>query len=782
MSQRRPTIQFTAGIDSLEPHTASPKRPSRFEFEFERDLTASRVYRRAKRDTMDFSVRSSVARTHAWSIFSGISLSKISEMSVLALPLYAEDIANPQHYHFGHEAFQPKRLLSPTGCTRSIYHECVEVQLQLSQLEWFAELHRQETQRTEDENPLSILIAIFRRGTPPLMLFNQLDNSQQERWQNLIASSPTDTVAKLAMVEFVQACVNRLNFQPSNCFTVADLVSLDTTNHIKVIQLVRLLLARLTKAGVVQAILFESTPKIFTAEPSPAGLAVDEFLRDERIYLKRLERLLETAEQIRLSDTLPINTFEQVFAPVGPLVGSQRRFLIKAEMLAPKPYLRQLWHSVFQEWSQQSSGCYAALITAEKESKSAIRAALSSSENCDGKRRALLGDALASLGLSYQRLEKYEAFLQELSQYGVHESKDIISANESLQWVKESVDIAIVTRELHKAEAALFEHLDNDRKRAVWKLGKLLIFDNVDIVDPEDDPVVKNQLYLYENGILQTTEAYPKILQKGILRQKIPLSQDPPRPQLSIVQIIHAKDIRHVLPSSRQGLKGCEVKWWTGNGENSLYFSLNSEARIDKWEKELNRIQGQFQLPREYKLVAIGGSGTGTSRLVNQASSRFIDEYDPAIEDTHRKICVIDDEVALLDVLDSADQDVYSAMREQYIRTGEGFLLVYSITSRQSFEEITTFQQQVLRVKDKDYFPILLVGNNCSLESERDVSRQEAEALARSFGYPFIEVDARSRVNIDEVFYDLVREIRRYNREISGYSTPFPFPSSPSFF
>ncbi|EWZ27919.1 hypothetical protein FOZG_18361 [Fusarium oxysporum Fo47] len=491
MSQRRPTIQFTAGIDSLEPHTASPKRPSRFEFEFERDLTASRVYRRAKRDTMDFSVRSSVARTHAWSIFSGISLSKISEMSVLALPLYAEDITNPQHYHFGHEAFQPKRLLSPTGCTRSIYHECVEVQLQLSQLEWFAELHRQETQRTEDENPLSILIAIFRRGTPLLMLFNQLDNSQQERWQNLIASSPTDTVAKLAMVEFVQACVNRLNFQPSDCFTVADLVSLDTTNHIKVIQLVRLLLARLTKAGVVQAILFESTPKIFTAEPSPAGLAVDEFLRDERIYLKRLERLLETAEQIRLSDTLPINTFEQVFAPVGPLVDSQRRFLIKAEMLAPKPYLRQLWHSVFQEWSQQSSGCYAALITAEKESKSAIRAALSSSENCDGKRRALLGDALAGLGLSYQRLEKYEAFLQELSQHGVHESKDIISANESLQWVKESVDIAIVARELHKAEAALFEHLDNDRKRAVWKLGKLLIFDNVDIVDPEDDPVVQ---------------------------------------------------------------------------------------------------------------------------------------------------------------------------------------------------------------------------------------------------------------------------------------------------
>lgn len=62
-------------------------------------------------------------------------------------------------------------------------------------------------------------------------------------------------------------------------------------------------------------------------------------------------------------------------------------------------------------------------------------------------------------------------------------------------------------------------------------------------------------------------------------------------------------------------------------------------------------------------------------------------------------------------------------MREQYMRTGEGFLLVYSIASRQSFEEIMMFQQQILRVKDKDYFPIILVGNKCDLEEERQVSQ-----------------------------------------------------------
>jgi GTPase KRas len=124
-------------------------------------------------------------------------------------------------------------------------------------------------------------------------------------------------------------------------------------------------------------------------------------------------------------------------------------------------------------------------------------------------------------------------------------------------------------------------------------------------------------------------------------------------------------------------------------------------------------------------------------------------------------------------------------MREQYMRTGEGFLLVYSITSRQSFEEIQTFQQQILRVKDRDYFPIIVVGNKCDLEGERQVSKQgicyshtrsklvltvsiEGEYLAKHFGCKFIETSAKSRINVDNAFYDIVREIRRYNKQMSG--------------
>jgi len=172
------------------------------------------------------------------------------------------------------------------------------------------------------------------------------------------------------------------------------------------------------------------------------------------------------------------------------------------------------------------------------------------------------------------------------------------------------------------------------------------------------------------------------------------------------------------------------------------------------------------QFLREYKLVVVGGGGVGKSALTIQfIQSHFVDEYDPTIEDSYRKQCVIDDEVALLDVLDTAGQEEYSAMREQYMRTGEGFLCVYSITSRHSFDEISTFHQQILRVKDKDYFPIIIVANKCDLEGDRQVSTQEGKDLAKSFGCKFIETSAKQKINVDEAFYELVREIRRFNKE-----------------
>lgn len=61
-------------------------------------------------------------------------------------------------------------------------------------------------------------------------------------------------------------------------------------------------------------------------------------------------------------------------------------------------------------------------------------------------------------------------------------------------------------------------------------------------------------------------------------------------------------------------------------------------------------------------------------------------------------------------------------MREQYMRSGEGFLLVFAVTDHPSFEEMYKFHRQILRVKDRDEFPMLMVGNKADLEHQRAVS------------------------------------------------------------
>lgn len=164
-----------------------------------------------------------------------------------------------------------------------------------------------------------------------------------------------------------------------------------------------------------------------------------------------------------------------------------------------------------------------------------------------------------------------------------------------------------------------------------------------------------------------------------------------------------------------------------------------------------------------YKVVVVGGGGVGKSAITIQfIQSYFVTDYDPTIEDSYTKQCVIDDNVAKLDILDTAGQEEFSAMREQYMRSGEGFLLVFSLAERASFEEIYKFHKQVLRVKDRDEFPMLIVGNKADLDKNRQVSVEECENMAKQLKTPFIECSAKNRMNVDQAFFELVRLIRRF--------------------
>ncbi|KAK2536226.1 hypothetical protein Q9233_003280 [Columba guinea] len=117
-------------------------------------------------------------------------------------------------------------------------------------------------------------------------------------------------------------------------------------------------------------------------------------------------------------------------------------------------------------------------------------------------------------------------------------------------------------------------------------------------------------------------------------------------------------------------------------------------------------------------------------------SHRFPEYHDPTIaalilnctalcfsEDAYKTQVRIDDEPAYLDILDTAGQAEFTAMRDQYMRGGEGFIICYSITDRQSFQEAAEFKELIYRVRHTYDIPLVLVGNKIDLEEFRQVSK-----------------------------------------------------------
>lgn len=164
----------------------------------------------------------------------------------------------------------------------------------------------------------------------------------------------------------------------------------------------------------------------------------------------------------------------------------------------------------------------------------------------------------------------------------------------------------------------------------------------------------------------------------------------------------------------------------------------------------------------KYKLVVVGDGGVGKSALTIQFfQNLFVQDYDPTIEDSYVQHTEIDGQWCILDVLDTAGQEEFSAMREQYMRKGDGFLLVYSVIDRQSYENIVNFHTQILRVKDRDSYPMILVANKVDLVHLRKVTDEQGRELASQLQIPYIETSAKDPpLNVDATFHEVVRIIR----------------------
>merc|ERR1711966_582069 len=106
------------------------------------------------------------------------------------------------------------------------------------------------------------------------------------------------------------------------------------------------------------------------------------------------------------------------------------------------------------------------------------------------------------------------------------------------------------------------------------------------------------------------------------------------------------------------------------------------------------------KMSEEFKIVVVGAGGVGKSGLTLQfCAGKCPKRYDPTIEDSYRKTTEVDGRACTLDILDTAGQEEYASLRSEYMQEGKGFVLVYSITAEESFNQMDEFKKQIEQTK-----------------------------------------------------------------------------------
>mmetsp|Transcript_3518 Transcript_3518/g.5481 ORF Transcript_3518/g.5481 Transcript_3518/m.5481 type:complete len:218 (+) Transcript_3518:91-744(+) len=161
------------------------------------------------------------------------------------------------------------------------------------------------------------------------------------------------------------------------------------------------------------------------------------------------------------------------------------------------------------------------------------------------------------------------------------------------------------------------------------------------------------------------------------------------------------------------------------------------------------------------KVIVMGVGGVGKSAITNRfVVGRWIEKYDPTVEESYLTTVDIDGKALQVEILDTAGQAEYTPLRETFMHTGDGFLLIYSITDDQTLEDLREIREQILRVHTNQDVPMVVVGNKLDRQNpDRAVSSEEGTALAEEFGASYLEVSAKENFKVREAFETLIRKI-----------------------
>nr|ACO11625.1 Ras-like protein rasS precursor [Caligus rogercresseyi] len=175
------------------------------------------------------------------------------------------------------------------------------------------------------------------------------------------------------------------------------------------------------------------------------------------------------------------------------------------------------------------------------------------------------------------------------------------------------------------------------------------------------------------------------------------------------------------------------------------------------------------------KVGIFGGGGVGKSCLTLRfQTQKFVEYYDPTILDSFlNKSFMVDGVIRPLEIMDTAGQDEYKSMLDLYLKSSDGFFMVYDVTDRSSFKQIPGIVKSLrlsrgIDEDDENIPPIIIIGNKCDLNERREVSFEEGKSLADELGpnVSYEETSAKEDINIIKVFEDIVRMVLKYKKKM----------------
>ncbi|XP_044150246.1 ras-related protein Rab-10-like [Bufo gargarizans] len=159
------------------------------------------------------------------------------------------------------------------------------------------------------------------------------------------------------------------------------------------------------------------------------------------------------------------------------------------------------------------------------------------------------------------------------------------------------------------------------------------------------------------------------------------------------------------------------------------------------------------------KLVMTGDSNVGKTCIVSRYTENSLPSYLSTVGiDFKTKTVHIDETPLKLQIWDTAGQERFHTLSVSYFRGAHGFVLVYDITNSVSFENTSLWMKDI-KMKAGEDVEVVLLGNKCDREDEREVSKERGEKLAWEYGIPFFETSAKENINIEKAFQMLLETI-----------------------